>query len=976
MSGLRSIIARVFLGCALLFGGVAQPAETTPDVAKESQQQLKSLLALREQLKQTSQYQRTLTVAKEVANLTKRIYGQVSLEAANALYELAFMEIALEHYEDAEMHFKAIVAIRTKLLGTKHSKTASALNNLGMLYVTMADYDAADMFLNKALAIDLELKSSDTRGLALDYTNLGMLHYNRGDYQKAEDAYTRALKLWEDRGESSSELGAILTNLALVHFEQGDFERAEALYLRAHKIIEAVLGPDSLELAKCLTNRAALYFDKANYRQAEQLNQRALEIKERILGPHNSSVAISLNNLADDFLAQGDYPKAEQYAQRALDIYRKTLTLQNPAAASTLTTLADIYLAQGKYELSEKLFTQALQILQQRADKNPSEVIDFSQGLARVLFAKGETERALSVFERVITLSERRIRTEGLGLSENRLSRLLESLRANEEILFSILKRQPNLPKLRSLALTNVLLRKGRLVDELAVLSRLITESRSPENQTSAKQLLSLRARIANLTTASAGSAATRQLLQTLEAQAEQLEHGLAQRTVQLNERKQMPGVGKITAAVASSLKADDVLIEVIAYPEMNFLLSSKGLQPSELRYMALSLNARGEIGFADLGLASVLDPEINKLLAVLANPQADSLAQSRRVHDLLIKPLLPLIGSRRRVLLSLDGPMNLLPFAALHDGQTFLGERITLSYVTSGRDVLRKPPTLPPTGAVLVLADPAFFESTSPASRLAAVGTSVRQRGLELGPLTPLPGTRLEAKLIRVWFPQAVVMEGRDATEPALLGVVRPDLLHVATHAFFLEDATRDVFTDRRGLVLSKGPPPANPLLRSGLALAGAKLASANPPQRDSEGPDGVATALEMSGMNLWGTQLVVLSACDTGRGEVRRGHGVYGMRRAVLTAGAETLVTSLWRVNDDATHKLMGQYYERLSAGAGRVDAMQAAQKWLRESEGGRFRHPYFWASFIVIGNGGPLRQRQESSSRSLQSPVKERR
>jgi hypothetical protein len=181
--------------------------------------------------------------------------------------------------------------------------------------------------------------------------------------------------------------------------------------------------------------------------------------------------------------------------------------------------------------------------------------------------------------------------------------------------------------------------------------------------------------------------------------------------------------------------------------------------------------------------------------------------------------------------------------------------------------------------------------------------------------------------------------------------------LLHIATHGFFLADQQQPPPLTRGGSLPPSGasstlfPPPAmgeNPLLRSGLALAGAN-------QRDEGAEDGFLTALEMAGLDLSGTQLVVLSACDTGLGTVSNGEGVYGLRRAVVMAGAEAQLTSLWKVSDEVTRKLMESYYRRLIAGEGRAQALRAVQlemladTWLR--------YPYYWASFVPIGAWGAL-------------------
>jgi CHAT domain-containing protein len=141
--------------------------------------------------------------------------------------------------------------------------------------------------------------------------------------------------------------------------------------------------------------------------------------------------------------------------------------------------------------------------------------------------------------------------------------------------------------------------------------------------------------------------------------------------------------------------------------------------------------------------------------------------------------------------------------------------------------------------------------------------------------------------------------------------------------------------------------PRAQDPLLRSGLLLAGAS-------RRDASPDSAQVTALELAGLNLWGTQLVVLSACDTGRGDVKLGQGVYGLRRAFVVAGAETVVMSLWKVNDGTTQKLMEAYYRNLLAGLGRGTALREAMRWLRSSR----PHPHDWAPFIVLGRDTPLR------------------
>jgi len=204
-----------------------------------------------------------------------------------------------------------------------------------------------------------------------------------------------------------------------------------------------------------------------------------------------------------------------------------------------------------------------------------------------------------------------------------------------------------------------------------------------------------------------------------------------------------------------------------------------------------------------------------------------------------------------------------------------------------------------------------------------------------------PLAGSAMEGRAIQSLFPEASLLTGRRASKAALERLAAPSILHIASHGFFLADEG------------GPGTPIAaqNPLLRSGLALAGANLPGAGH-------GDGILTALEAAALDLWGTHLVTLSACDTGVGEIRNGEGVYGLRRAFMLAGAETLVMSLWPVTDSVARDTMVAYYARLRSGAGRGDGLRQAKLSMLKRPAQR--HPYYWAGFIQSGDWTRLRAR----------------
>jgi CHAT domain-containing protein len=300
---------------------------------------------------------------------------------------------------------------------------------------------------------------------------------------------------------------------------------------------------------------------------------------------------------------------------------------------------------------------------------------------------------------------------------------------------------------------------------------------------------------------------------------------------------------------------------------------------------------------------------------------------------------------------------LNLVPMAALVDEQDqYLALRFEISYVTSGRDLLRFDSKAIAHGPSVIVADPEFGNDTHLIAQTGPATKGQRSVDLDRGGLVfrPLPNTALEAqdimKLLTLSTSRMLLRE--EATEANLKELHGPRVLHLASHGFFLSD--HELTAELRKRSPQTGAPSIseNPLLRSGIALSGANA------RRSGENDDGILTALEVAQLDLHGTELVVLSACDSGVGDVQNGEGVYGLRRALVLAGAQTQVTSLWKVSDEATRTLMIDYYQRLLKGEGRSVALLHAQQSMMANPS--FSHPYYWASFIPLGNWLPLATR----------------
>jgi CHAT domain-containing protein len=356
------------------------------------------------------------------------------------------------------------------------------------------------------------------------------------------------------------------------------------------------------------------------------------------------------------------------------------------------------------------------------------------------------------------------------------------------------------------------------------------------------------------------------------------------------------------------------------------------------------------------LGEAAPIDVQIDAVLSAIHRkaPSETTGAELQRLDALVLAPIRAQLSGVSHLIVAPDGKLNLVPFEALVDPQgRYALENYLISYVTTGRDLLRLATRRAPRSPAVIIAGPDY-------------GALPTMRRPGIVAITPLPGALTEATDLQRYF-AAAPMTGGAATKSALAALRGPAILHIATHGFYARgagrsttdstqagadtlaqfDSLRDMFVDSDG---SLSPLPARPddlsdaLDRSGLALAGANL-----------GPGGIVTAREIAGLDWRGTQLVVLSACETGIGAVASGDGVYGLRRALVLAGASSQVVSLWNVNDSATRALMRDYYDHLARGSGRAEALRQAKRDLLSQP--RYAHPYYWAAFIPAGDWRPL-------------------
>ncbi|WP_437758317.1 tetratricopeptide repeat protein [Sorangium sp. So ce1389] len=927
-------------------------------------------------------YARAEALHKRALAIREKALGPEHPDVATSLNDLALLYHAKGKYAQAEALHERALAIQEKALGPEHPNVATSLNNLASLYQDKGQYTQAEALDKRALAIREKTLGPEHPNVAISLNKLASLYRATGKYARAEPLYERALAIQEKTlGPEHPDVARSLNNLAALYHEKGDKMRAEPLYERALAIRENVLGPEHRDVATSLNNLALLYYARGKVAQAEPLYERALAIQEKALGPEHPEVATSLNNLACLYRTRGDNTRAELFYERALAMREKALGPEHPKVATSLNNLALLYRAKGEYARAEPLYERALAMREKALGPEHPDVAQSLRNLAFLHQDQGDIPRAIQRLEASTAIEDRNagvvLSTGGDEQKRAYMATFWNSTRA--AVSFHV-QLAPNNEAAKRLAITTILRRKGRVLDAMAHGLTALRRRLAPEDRSLLDRLSSVSAELSavawrgpveprshELPEAQAHLEQYRAEVARLDADRQRLEAEISRRSPAAKAELSPVTLAQVQDAVPEGA----ALVEFFRYQPFNRRASSGKSPWGKPRYAAYVIPHRGDVAWADLGEASAIRDAVHEFRRALARAATDPRPPARALDALVMQPLRRALGPTRRVLLSPDSALNLVPFSALvdEDGR-YLVERYLFTYLTSGRDLLRLRATAPARQGDVVVAAPAYDGAPAPAQPRGAGDDPSGESGQLRFP--PLASASEEGRAIGRKLPAAQVLLGSEATEAALKALHGPRLLHVVTHGFFLPDQAqlhatpppRLVDVDSRGMGAwsSALPPIENPLLRSGLAFAGANLRSAGE-------NDGLLTALEASQLDLNGTQLVVLAACETGVGDTRSGDGVYGLRRALVMAGAETQVMSLWNVSDNATHELMQAYYDRLLAGGGRGESMRDAQRAMLASP--ERAHPFYWASFIVAGDDAPLGDRKVDLSSAKVRP-----
>jgi CHAT domain-containing protein/tetratricopeptide (TPR) repeat protein len=823
-------------------------------------------------LAQLENYTEALPLYRQSLELRRARLSADDLAIAASAHNLAAALRATGKPTDAEPLYEEALRIRETRLGPEDPDVAVTLTSLGLLAWQRGDSAAAQQKLERALRI-YQIKRPGQIDVALTKVNLATILLQKGNYTRARPLLKEARDWFEThRAEAGvTNIVNVLNTLAVLERVGGDMATARAYEARARRLTTSNDTSPTLQAALAC-NAASDQSLRGDLNGALQSYFVCLQtFRSTLNGDHNADVAYAMRGLALVYAKLEDWPRAEDFANKAAETLR-SVEGRTSGTAGAIDTLATVHRASGRLDLAIA------------ASIESAEVLDSVIG---VLLGEGAS-RDKRAFFRTIQPNTYKL------LSLNLLS-------------------APNDPAATRLGLETLLRRKGRVLDAERDTLASARRHATPEDMATLNELRSLRNRIAvGVLGGGHGRPEAQSPDEQLTARADELERTLAQRYPGISGGKQPITV----AAVQARLGASQALVEFAYFDAVPASEVEPNIHDAAWEYAAYVLPATGAPRFVRLGASAPIDALATRLHAsLIAQERVDEIA--RELDAAVMSKVRPLLGGARDILVSPDGALNVVPFSALIDeAGSFLLENYNITYLTSGRDLLRERAPARAREVIVAVSD---------------FGASPAGKPLGIDVFEPLPGALAEAELVSGFFPNATVLEGAAATKRSVLDLRGPRILHAATHAKFASPAEGQ-----------------DPLLASTIALANANGVTAG-------GGRGVLTALEASSLDLWGTEMVVLSACESGRGEVFNGDGVYGLRRSLVLAGARTQVLSLWQVEDVRVQEILGAFYRGLARGSSRGEALRTAQ--LSVSRQRHTRHPIYWANFTLSGDSGPL-------------------
>ena len=918
-------------------------------------------------------YPKALEFYTKALDIEERVLGKNHPDTATSYSNIGSVYSDIGDYPKALEFYTKDLNINEKVLGKDHPATATSYNNIGYVYNRMGDYPKALEFYTKALDINEKVLGKDHPATATSYNNIGYVYNRMGDYPKALEFYTKALNIKEKvLGKEHPSTALSYDNIGSVYSKMSNYPKALEFYTKALNIKEKVLGKEHPSTALSYNNIGSVYNDMGDYPKALEFYTKALDINEKVLGKEHPDIAISCNNIGSVYNDMGDYPKALEFLTKALEINEKVLGKEHPDTANSYNNIGYVYSAMGDYTKTLEFYSKALDIQEKVLGKDHPKTAISYDNIGSVYNNMGDYPRALEFHTKALSVFEKTLGKDhpdtansynNIGFTYNKIGNYSKAynyskeayyiFKANRERNFKILSNEqkkkfleanhwylPHLltsgysyqqatkdKKALSQEIYEIFINdKGILLDDENTIAMLKNISQDKNLISKIDSLNSLKRAYAKLAGTMPKPEEAKSYQEKLKALGEDIEKAEIEIAKISPKFKQELGIKDLKLSDLTSLLKPNELFVDIGYYDKNYYIFSVD-KSGEVKFEKLNDKDSDTVNTTIKEFRADIDKIINAT-------DANSTKALKELYGIVITNG---IGDRidkfNSIIISTDGALRLLPFETLMDGDRYLIESKQIRYTPSAKEFIRTHKfNIKDEGKdITMFSDPNYESKSGKSMEMVAdtpnVNKAVQTRSIKnMGTFKRLRGFKKEEEVLQSSFSGVKLFSRENANEENILAVKSPKILHITTHGYFISDENI-----------------TNPMLKSGVALSGANIGI------KQQTGDGLVNALKLSGLSLDGTDLVVLSACETGLVDVKDTSSVASLPKTFIQAGSKNVLMSLWSVDDNSTVELMKEFYTDTKGNEKKFNEVLRNAKIKMIKEG---KHPFYWAAFIMSG------------------------
>ena len=876
-------------------------------------------------------YPKALEFYAKSLNIYEKDLGKDHPATATIYGNIGYAYKNIGNYPKALEFCSKALDIQERALGKNHPDTAISYNNIGSVYSDMGDYPKALEFLTKALDIDEKVLGKDHPATANSYNNIGLVYSDMGDYSKALEFLTKALNIREKALDKDHPDTAVsYNNIGSVYSDMGDYPKALEFLTKALDIDEKVLGKDHPATANSYNNIGLVYSDMGDYSKALEFFTKALNIAEKVFGKDHPDTAISYNNIGLVYYNMGDYSKALEFLTKALNITEKVLGKDHPNTATSYNSIGFMYNNIRNYPKALEFFTKALEIREKVLGKDHPNTATSYNNIGSVYNDMGDYNKAYNYSKEAYNIFKANRERNFEILSNEQKKKFLE---AKKDFLPNLLTNgysyQQTVDGKETLSqeIYEIFINdKGILLDDENTIAMLKNISQDKNLISKIDNLNSLKRAYAKLAGTMPKSEEVKGYQEKLKALREDIEKAEIEIAKISPKFKQELGIKDLKLSDLTSLLKPNELFVDIGYYGKNYYIFSVD-KSGEVKFEKLSDKDSDTVNTTIKDFRADIDKIINAT-------DANSSKALKELYNIVITNG---IGDRidkfNSLIISTDGALRLLPFETLMDGDRYLIESKQIRYTPSAKEFIRTHKfNIKDEGKdITMFSDPNYESKSGKIMEMVAdtpnVNKAMQTRSIKnMGTFKRLRGFKKEEEVLQSSFNGVKLFSRENANEENILRVKSPKILHITTHGYFISDKNI-----------------TNPMLKSGVALSGANIGI------KQQTGEGLVNALKLSGLSLDGTDLVVLSACETGLVDVKDTSSVASLPKTFIQAGSKNVLMSLWSVDDNSTVELMKEFYTDTKGNEKKFNEVLRNAKIKMIKEG---KHPFYWAAFIMSG------------------------